>query len=364
MPAPSALTEFAESLRNEITLDASIEGAEAMLSEVFTSRLIDVLVDAGELEEAVPCYLRERGIEVHGYGIDDDDTLNLVSTIYRGHSSSRQRHADRGRDGVPSARGILGTGAKRWAYTMDSRNRPTRETWPCAFIRRRELSDASSYSLSRTGSPRSSTSSQRTSMVSRFAGRSGTSRGSTVWKAAGSRRSRSRSILLRTSAAPLPCLSAGTGHEDYSAFLAVVPGRVLADIYDAYGARLLELNVRSFLQAKGKINRGIRDTLADEPTRFLAYNNGISATASRVEVVELPDGGVGITRIVDLQIVNGGQTTASIHRAMRTKVDLSDVSVQAKITVIDPVARRRDRAAHLALREFAEQGQRGGPDCQ
>src|SRR4051794_2639565 len=84
MRAPSDLAEFAQSLHNEISLDASIEGAEGMLSEVFTSRLIEVLVDAGELEEAVPCYLRERGIEVHGYGIDDDDTLNLVSTIYRG----------------------------------------------------------------------------------------------------------------------------------------------------------------------------------------------------------------------------------------------------------------------------------------
>jgi hypothetical protein len=91
------------------------------------------------------------------------------------------------------------------------------------------------------------------------------------------------------------------------------------------------------LQARGKINRGIRDTLTAEPARFLAYNNGIAATASRVEVVDLAGGGIGISRIVDLQIVNGGQTTASIHRAMRTNVDLSDVMVQAKVTVIDPV---------------------------
>jgi hypothetical protein len=84
VPASKSLAEFAESLRNEITLDASIDGAESMLSEVFTARMIDVLVDAGELEEGVPCYLRERGIEVHGYGVDDEDTLNLVTTIYRG----------------------------------------------------------------------------------------------------------------------------------------------------------------------------------------------------------------------------------------------------------------------------------------
>ena len=72
--------------------------------------------------------------------------------------------------------------------------------------------------------------------------------------------------------------------------------------------------MRSFLQATGKVNRGIRDTLLHEPERFLAYNNGISATASEVELVDLPDGGRGIRRIRDLQIVNGGQTTASVHR--------------------------------------------------
>src|SRR6185312_7295746 len=110
----------------------------------------------------------------------------------------------------------------------------------------------------------------------------------------------------------------------------VLPGELLARIYEEHGARLLELNVRSFLQATGKVNRGIRDTLRDEPERFLAYNNGISATASGVEIVELPTGSMGISVIRDLQIVNGGQTTASVHRASVTGADLSEVAVQAK----------------------------------
>ncbi len=96
----------------------------------------------------------------------------------------------------------------------------------------------------------------------------------------------------------------------------------------------MELNVRSFLQARGKVNRGIRDTIRDEPGRFLAYNNGISATAGSVDLIDLPGGGKGIAAIHDLQIVNGGQTTASIYQAARRdRFDVSTVNVQAKITV-------------------------------
>ena len=137
---------------------------------------------------------------------------------------------------------------------------------------------------------------------------------------------------------PLACLSVGRGIAAYDAMLTVFPGAWLADIYNEYGPRLLELNVRSFLQAAGKVNRGIRDTLRDEPERFLAYNNGIAATASAVDLVNLPAGGSAIAAMRDLQIVNGGQTTASIHRALVTGIDLSAVSVQAKVTVVDPAS--------------------------
>ena len=135
---------------------------------------------------------------------------------------------------------------------------------------------------------------------------------------------------------PLPCLAAKTDVRDHRCYLALFPGKLLHDLYDEYGHRLLELNVRSFLQARGKINRGIRDTLLRDPEHFLAYNNGISVTAEELDVVERSDGSAAIRSIRGLQIVNGGQTVASIHRAgSRDKVDLSCVHVQAKITVVD-----------------------------
>jgi hypothetical protein len=136
----------------------------------------------------------------------------------------------------------------------------------------------------------------------------------------------------------LPVLGPKGVPGDYEAFLLLIPGRVLADIYEEHGPRLLELNVRSFLQARGKVNQGIQTTIREEPHRFLAYNNGISLTASGVDLVDLPEGGLGIRRIRDLQIVNGGQTTASLHHArMKPKRDdslLDGINVQAKLSVV------------------------------
>ena len=89
---------------------------------------------------------------------------------------------------------------------------------------------------------------------------------------------------------PLPCLATPDTDRDFSVFLTILPGATLSGLYGQYGTRLLELNVRSFLQAKGAVNRGIRDTLLTDPERFLAYNNGITATASKVEFTPLPGG--------------------------------------------------------------------------
>lgn len=128
------------------------------------------------------------------------------------------------------------------------------------------------------------------------------------------------------------CVPSPDGDLGYQTCVAIFPGQVLHDLYDEYGARLLELNVRSYLQARGKINREILETLLSSPKLFLAYNNGITIVAERID---LDRSGTLITSISGLQIVNGGQTTASIHRARKdSSADLSHVYVQAKITVV------------------------------
>ena len=110
---------------------------------------------------------------------------------------------------------------------------------------------------------------------------------------------------------------------------------MLYHIYEQYGPRLLERNVRSFLQAKGGVNTAIRRTIRETPRMFLAYNNGLSATAEEVDTVHLTDGALAISAIKDFQIVNGGQTTASIfHAVQRDNAKIDDLYVQMKLTVL------------------------------
>ncbi|MDR2915537.1 MAG: AIPR family protein [Tannerella sp.] len=131
----------------------------------------------------------------------------------------------------------------------------------------------------------------------------------------------------------IPRLSANTDNQDYKAYIAIIPGTCLAKLYERYGARLLEQNVRSFLQFTGKINKGIRDTIKTEPHMFLAFNNGIAATADHIELDET---GHFVNKISNLQIVNGGQTTASIYNtAKKDKADISNIFVQVKFSIID-----------------------------
>lgn len=122
---------------------------------------------------------------------------------------------------------------------------------------------------------------------------------------------------------------------DYEAYLGVLTGEFLADLYLRHGSRLLEGNVRTFLGRRGNVNKGIAATLAKEPRRFFAYNNGIAATASAV-ISERVDGGrVLLTEITDLQIVNGAQTTASLASLRRErKLPEGTVSVPLKLSVV------------------------------
>lgn len=137
----------------------------------------------------------------------------------------------------------------------------------------------------------------------------------------------------------LPCLAAAQSDGDYQAYLCMIPGVVLAGIYDRYGSRLLEGNVRSFLSTRGKVNSKIQQTIQNQPEMFFAFNNGIAATAEDVSI-EQTSSGMRIVSATNLQIVNGGQTTASLAMAGRGSAarkdgaDLSKVMVQMKLSVL------------------------------
>lgn len=139
------------------------------------------------------------------------------------------------------------------------------------------------------------------------------------------------------SGTPLPCVLIPGQEAVYSVALAALPSEALRATYDKFGARLLEANVRSFLSATNKVNRGIRDTLRTSPEHFMAFNNGVVMIADEAGYEATAEGGPGIAWLRGVQIVNGGQTTASIYftKKKAPDTDLRSVRVPAKIIVLD-----------------------------
>lgn len=134
----------------------------------------------------------------------------------------------------------------------------------------------------------------------------------------------------------LPFIEATSANtEDFKCYLCIIPGKVLAEVYDKFGSQLLEGNVRSFLSTKVAVNKKIRETILKSPESFFAYNNGISATATSIRISEIHDMKY-IEYIKDFQIINGGQTTASLSNARhKDKVSLEEIYVQMKLTEIE-----------------------------
>ena len=142
----------------------------------------------------------------------------------------------------------------------------------------------------------------------------------------------------------LPTLPANISESEISSYICVMPGTVLRDLYDNFGQRLLESNVRTFLQFRGKVNQGMKSTLLQNPENFFAYNNGLTVTASNIELEE-KSGKLLIKKLNNMQIVNGGQTTSAIYFSPLSKgkqqgidfrnIDLTKVYVQMKLTVIE-----------------------------
>lgn len=130
----------------------------------------------------------------------------------------------------------------------------------------------------------------------------------------------------------LPYLEAESGKE-YSSYMTILNGEDIFKIYDKFGQKLLEQNVRTFLQFKGNVNKGIRTTIEKEPEKFFAYNNGITATASEIAIENNR-----IKRLVNFQIVNGGQTTSAIYSSKKKNdIDISKIFIQTKLSVVKDI---------------------------
>ena len=134
----------------------------------------------------------------------------------------------------------------------------------------------------------------------------------------------------------IQCLKADIGVDsEYDAYLGIVPGKFLADIYLKYGSKLLQGNVRAFLSVRGKVNKGIRDTIINHPENFFTFNNGIAVVARSVS---FSADKTQIVHFKDLQIINGGQTTASLANAIikkEARYGMDNLYVPMKLTVLN-----------------------------
>jgi len=348
MTEQDRFTEFLNTLRARVndrclgTPDDSVSAVPAgFREEAFTEVMLETLEDLGQISGAELCYFERRmGAaigKVNAWYFDEQNaSVDLFATMYRGLGEPTSVTKTDLSNTVARAAHVF-TGAQKGFY---SQMEPASATYDMMqrFYEVGRSADRVRVIVFVDGiSPKAE--------ISPVFHRNGTDLQVDIWDLQRLFRAMSSGLpyeaieidLVERFGAPLRCLPMPESSADYRSYLAIIPGTVLHQLYDEFGPRLLELNVRSFLQARAKVNKGIRDTIRSEPARFLAYNNGISATAEGVEIATADDGSPAIRKITGLQVVNGGQTMASIHWASkRDRADLSEVYVQAKITIVRP----------------------------
>ena len=335
MAKNQTLDDFYKSFREEILCASDTETSGWTTDDFLTAVMLEYLEEAGEVTDPVICPFRDRGLQMNAYAFSEDfESVDIFVSIY----SDTEMPRSVSQTDIDSAikRAIqLYHRAVNDLYTSFQRDNDTYEFAISVFQNKSNIKNVRICALTN-------------GLVKPIALKNITISGAEVsfalWDidrlyrcvTSGKMRETIEIDFEEKFQTTIPCIENSTSNK-YSVYLAIINGELLAALYSEFRDRLLEKNVRSFLQVKGGVNKGIRDTLRDEPDMFLAYNNGISVTAESVEIVRDENGKPSIKRIRDMQIVNGGQTTASIFNAWNDKklgVDLSKVFVQMKLSVI------------------------------
>lgn len=329
------IDDFAEEIRQEVIARSGDEETGHFREDRFTEIMLEYLEQASEVDDGEVCYHRDshRGEKLNGFELSGDgEYVDLFVSLYHGSVPPLSVPNSEVNTHFRWLRRFFGA-ALGGAHKDMEESSPVFGAAQQIHAAREDLTKARFFFLTDgvTKAPNVEPFAVAGIEVTHF-----------IWDLEKLRRfitSRMRRETIKIDfekdfGGGVPCLEAPGAGEEYRTFLTFFPGELLAALYGEYGPRLLEKNVRSFLQAKGKINKGIRKTLTDTSERFLAYNNGISATAENVAIGNR--NGASLLRSArDFQIVNGGQTTASIYHALkRDRVDLSKVTVQVKLTVL------------------------------
>src|SRR5882672_55765 len=338
----TTLDQFAEDFRQDVLASAEIDDSEDFAENAFSRRMLDYIAEAGELGDADVCNYRGGGLKLNGYELNpEEESLDLAVSVYTGEIPPVRVEKARIDQAVRQLTAFL----KRAASGL---HKKIEETHP-AFSAAQSISQFVSGN-GHFARVRFFVLSDGLVNVGRLPEVEDTGAGSATlnvwdierlyrWYTSGHQLEEIE-VDFAEHGGPVPCIPVSVAGADYETYLAAVPASTLVSVYGKYGPRLLERNVRSFLQLKGGVNKGIRTTILEEPLRFLGYNNGITVTAAEVKTTKDGEGHPQIAFAKDMQIVNGGQTTASLFRAARKdKANLEGVRVPMKLSVVrDPAA--------------------------
>lgn len=330
------LNEFYQRFMEEVLCAGDADTSGWTTEDFLTTVMLEYLEEAGEVEDPIICPFRGYGLQLNAYAVSDDfERVDLFVTIFS--DSEAPKSVSQNDVDAAIKRAIqLYHKAVNDLYTSFEKDNDTYEFAISIHQNRDKIRKVNICALTN-------------GVVKPIALKDITLGSATIssslWDidrlfrcvTSGKMRETIEIDFEEKFGITIPCIE-NSSSGVYSVYLAIINGEILAALYGEFRDRLLEKNVRSFLQIKGNVNKGIRDTLRDEPEMFLAYNNGISVTAESVDIVRDENGKPSIKKIRDMQIVNGGQTTASIFNAGNDKkldTDLSKVFVQMKLSVIN-----------------------------
>lgn len=348
-PEAAELERFRHDFVQEVLARADAREDGALRENELTQIFVEYLAEAGEIEDAEVSYHLARGVKANAYNVSDEgDRLDLFVTEPRlssGPESVTKTEVDtafrRLRTFLEKSLGEYHAGLEEasdgfdmaWAI-WSSRNSLVAVRLFLVTDGLTKIEAIDDFSI---GSVEVSHHVWDIRRLYRTAG-------------SGSGHTPIRVDFEVMSGSPLDCLPVPVTSDQYRCFLAVLPAKLIVDLYLKFGPRLLERNVRSFLQLRGNVNKGIRGTIKDEPKMFGAYNNGLSIVVNGVHGREEADGRFQIDSTEDFQVVNGGQTTGSIYRAaVKDGFDVSAVYVPVKITEIRRVEDIDEVAPRISL---------------
>lgn len=328
---------FTENFQQQVIAGCDIGEEEAFREDRFTEDFIDYLLEAGEVEDGTTCFHSAPGLQLNGYGVNSDqDCLYLFVSVCKWDLPPAILQMNEVEKAFKKLIKFFERAVDSYHLKLEEASQVFDAAQQIHLLYKNKALTTVRFYLLTDGvanfryDDRNEINGVRATYHIWDIGR--------LYSFCSSKKQReSIDINFRTlTGAPVHCLQMPLLNAEYITYLTILPADLLVRIYDQYGPRLLEKNVRTFLQIRGKVNKGIYNTILAEPHMFLAYNNGICITAEAISIEQGTGNGMGISLIKDFQIVNGAQTVASLHRARhKDEASLENILVPAKITVVE-----------------------------